>query len=159
MQKVSPQRNWEITAFTCSARHFSRRSIQRIARHRMPQRGQMHPYLVRAPGVNLHLQQTKLAVARIQTTPHMIVRDGLTATRIPRAHARPPHPIAADAARNPPRIRLQPAMHQRHILLLHLALRKLRRQSPVRQIILGNDDEPARPPVQTVHNSRPQFSA
>src|SRR5690348_725466 len=111
MQKISRQ---GYTSFVLAS-HLAGRPIQRIAYHSVPDRSQVYTDLMRAPGVDLYIQQRELSILRNDSPQNGVVSDRLPSSRELRRHTRPPHPIPADAAADRPPLLLHPAMYQRDI--------------------------------------------
>src|SRR5215472_15969873 len=119
MQEVSLQRCWlSVTS------DLPRRAVERIAYHRVAERGQVDSDLVRASGFNLDLQQGKLAMLAVNLPEDFPMGYcGAPRPHSPsssRGHARPPNRIATDRSVYRSLWLLQPSVHQSHVCLLHL---------------------------------------
>src|SRR5437764_5107443 len=116
VQKISPQGNLPGFRFD-----LAWRAVQPIPNHRMTKRRKMHADLVGAPGIDLHFQQTELAIRRFDSLLHRVMRNRLSPGRSSRGHADAPHSIAADARVNGAAILLRPTMDQCDVGFLDLA--------------------------------------
>src|SRR5579883_2773467 len=153
MQKIPLQGNRPARAL-----HLRRSPVHRVPHHRVSQRRQVHPDLVRPPRIDLHLEQRELPKPRFHPSHDPVMRDRFPPARSPRRHAHPPHAVPADALADRPPLRLHPSVHQRHIRLLYLALGELRCQLAVRLVVLRHHHQPAGLFVQPMHDPRPQLS-
>src|SRR5216683_1808730 len=93
---------------------------------------EVHANLMSTASVDLYVEQGELAVLRVETAHHAIMRHRRTPPCEASRHLHAAHRIAADALRQRSRIFLHPAMRQSHIFLLHFARRKLRAQLAMR---------------------------
>src|SRR5580704_1816276 len=103
----------------------------------------MDANLVRPASIDLNFQQAELAVRRVQLALHRVMADGLAPARPPRGHARAPHLVTADAARDGSALALQPALHQRQISLLDLPRNELRGQPAMSLVALRYHNQSA----------------
>src|SRR5690242_3766283 len=119
----------------------------------------MHSDLVRAPRIDLYLKQTKFPVGRIQLSLHRVMADSFPSAWTARRHASAVNTVAADAATDGPALTLHPALYQCQVFFLDFPGRKLGSQPSMRFVAFGNYNQAAGGLVQTVHNTRPLFSA
>ena len=122
----------------------------------MAGRGEVHADLVRAPGVDAHVEE-RGAVQRLRELP-----GGLG--RAPPRGARWTSSCGGRDGgrwrpRSCPRRAPRHAVHHREVMLLDRAARELRGQAAVRLVALRDHDEPRRPAVQAVDDPRPQHAA
>src|ERR1051326_339254 len=161
MQTVPFQRCnlWRCTSVTLG----SWRSIESAARHRVANRREMYPDLVRPSCLNLHFQQGKLPVRAFNLLGYLPVRDGIPSRPAlrpaPRSHARATNHVTADCRIDGSFRHFGPAVDQRDICLFDFAMSKLFCQLSMSQIRFRNYHQAAGFFVQTMDDSRPQLTA
>src|ERR1051326_6690323 len=152
MQKVTFQRCnlWRCTSVTLG----SWGSIESVARHRVANRREMYPDLVRPSCLNLHFQQGKLPVRAFNLLGYLPVRDGIPSRpalrAAPRSHACATDHVAADSRVDGPLCHLGPTVYQRDICFLDFATCKLLCQLSMSQIRFGHQHQAACFFVQTM---------
>ncbi len=96
------------------------RPVERVAHHRMANRRHVYADLMSAAGLDADVHQRELAERRRYALANFIMRDGCAASAAAGCHANAPHHIAADLGIDGAAVFRWPAMHQRHVALLHL---------------------------------------
>src|SRR5450759_4868641 len=125
----------------------------------MANRRHVHADLVSAAGLDTDIHQRELAKWRGYALANFIMSNRRATSAAAGGHANAPHHIAADLGIDGAAVFSRPAMHQRHVTLLHLAPRELLAQLAMGHVVLGDDDQPAGVLVETVHDSGAQLAA
>ena len=124
-------------------------TVERVARHRVADRGEVDADLVRAAAVDADAEQ-RGAVEALERAP---AGPRLASARGSHRHALAANRVAADRPVDlAGRARGDPE-HERHVLLLDRARGELARERPVRRIVLGDDQQPGRAAVEPVHDA------
>src|SRR5436305_1066173 len=157
MEKISFEDNQSGTLLR--APDLTRRSIERVSGHWMPNRRKMHPNLVCAAGLNPDLKQRKLAIAAVDLLQNFPVGNGFASLAAARSHALAAHQVAADWGCNYPLRLKHPAVHQREIDLFCFPPGKLLGQLAMRFIGFGHYDQPAGLFIKPVYDTGPEFAS
>ena len=125
-------------------------AVERVADARMPVRGHVHPDLVRAPGLEMDLEQGR-AGERLE---RLVVGDGVLALgrdrELPRVGGMPPDGRIDRAGE-----RIGMPLHDRVVDLLHLALLEGALEHGVRVLGLGDDHETRGADVEAMDDALP----
>jgi hypothetical protein len=161
MKKVPWQRESSTsTPMTLISRlKLPRSAIKRVAHHGMANRREMHPDLVGSACLNLYLKKREFPVLRINAAKHRVVRYRLSASFNADRHPRSPDRIASYGSKDGAAISRYEAVHERNVGLLRGTLSELRRELPVRLVVLGDNQQAARFFIQTMNNAWAQFTA
>src|SRR5947209_13373990 len=94
-------------------------TVQKVSHHRMPKRLHMHSNLMRAAGLNGHLDHRERPVRRCQPVQHMYVGDCSAAVSPARGHARSADEVARDRQVHGHVVLCQTPVYQREITFRH----------------------------------------
>lgn len=163
VQKVSPEPQPVPIVFAPGASllgELARGSVERVADDGVTEGGHVHTDLVRASGLDAYANQGELAEGGCEPPQHFIVRDG--AARVfgsADGHAGAANGIAPDGRIDGSASAWQVTLDQGNVSLVDAAGRKHLRQSGVRGVVFGNDDEPAGVFVEAMHYAGAQVAA
>src|SRR5580658_6887264 len=158
VQEVAVQRERLGVGGPRYASDVMRRAIERVADDGMAERLHVYTNLVRASGLDVDLQQREPAMSTVDALDDAPVRDGVAAAGASSGHACAAHDVAADGKMDRAFVTLDVAMHERDVDLAQVARGEVLRERAMRDVVLGDDNEPAGLLVETVHDAGTQLT-